>query len=138
MSFAKVSRVVYKQYKQFFRFVIVGVINTGINYLVFNGLCKLVGINYTISYAIGYAAAIINSFILNKVWTFGNRENKKTTYQFIQFVIINIISLCVSTGGLVVCVKYLGLTKSIGFMIAISISLMINYICFKLWVFKNR
>jgi len=41
----------------------------------------LAGINYILSSFTGYTAGVINSFVLNRSWTFHN-NNKKVTVQF--------------------------------------------------------
>ena len=55
---------------QFFKFGIVGVSNTIVHYLTFIILLKLVGIHLILASTIGYLFGVINSFLLNRTWTF--------------------------------------------------------------------
>ena len=80
----------------FFRFIIVGVINTLVGYGVMFGLYNLAGLHamgdagYWISSAANYVIGSIVSFFLNKHFTFRNQE--KGSGVVIRFVIN--ISVC--------------------------------------------
>ena len=80
----------------FFRFIVVGVINTLVGYGVMFGLYNLAGLHawgdtgYWISSAANYVVGSIVSFFLNKHFTFRNRE--KGAGVVIRFVVN--ISVC--------------------------------------------
>lgn len=80
----------------FFRFIVVGIINTLVGYGVMFGLYDLVGLHtwgdpgYWISSAANYVVGSIVSFFLNKHFTFRSREKGK---QVVIRFIIN-ISVC--------------------------------------------
>ena len=80
----------------FFRFIVVGVINTLVGYGVMFGLYNLAGLHtwgdagYWISSAANYIIGSIVSFFLNKHFTFRNRE--KGAGVVIRFVVN--ISVC--------------------------------------------
>ena len=80
----------------FFRFILVGVINTLVGYGVMFGLWNLAGLHtwgdvgYWISSAANYVIGSIVSFFLNKHFTFRNRE--KGSAVVVRFVIN--ISVC--------------------------------------------
>jgi len=80
----------------FFRFVLVGVINTLVGYGVMFGLWNLAGLHlwgdfgYWISSAANYVVGSIVSFFLNKHFTFRNRETGSGVV--IRFILN--ISLC--------------------------------------------
>lgn len=55
---------------QFVKFIMVGVLNTGLTLIIIY-LCKSVlGINEYVSNLVGYVAGVINSFLWNKNWVF--------------------------------------------------------------------
>lgn len=56
------------------KFLIVGVINTVVGTLIMFGLYNLAGCSYWVSSAANYTLTSILSFVLNKYFTFGNRE----------------------------------------------------------------
>lgn len=61
--------------KQAIKYGIVGVANTLITALVIWVMMKLFGCSSVLSNAVGYAAGVINSFFLNKQWTFKAKGN---------------------------------------------------------------
>lgn len=63
---------------RFARFCAVGVSNTLIT-LVTIFLCKdLLGVNAYVSNAVGYVAGLVNSFLLNRAWTFRSHGRMHT------------------------------------------------------------
>ena len=73
---------------QFIKFLLVGVLNTGIDFGVLNLLMFSTGITsgfyYPIFKAISFICGVINSYIWNKRWTFqkGNKLGKKEFSKF--------------------------------------------------------
>lgn len=67
----------------FIRFVIVGVLNALINWIIFF-ILNNIGIYYIISNLIAYSIATINSYFWNSKWVFNNEEDRvKTSLKFI-------------------------------------------------------
>jgi len=127
-----------ENYKHLIRFAIVGVINTAVDFGIYSLCVGLLHIYYMIAQVLGYYAGIINSFILNKFWTFESREiNKKTTGQFIRFIIVNALSFGAAFLGLWLLVDNLSVNKYIAKIITIAISQTINFLGYKLWVFRK-
>lgn len=88
--------------KQVGKFAIVGVINTLVDvvilnilvYLGFTAVFIIFQQEFLIANVISVAVAIINSFILNKFWTF--QANGESLYlQIIKFLVITIIGMFV-------------------------------------------
>lgn len=63
-----------KVHIQFLKFIGVGVMNTAISLsIIYAGMAF--GLNYKMANIIGYIAGMINSFIWNKKWVFGSKNN---------------------------------------------------------------
>ncbi len=146
--------------KHMIRFSIVGVSNTIIDFLAFTMLFSVLGLGYIPSQILGYSAGILNSFVFNKKWTFGDnnkpdkkigkklekrteskpekRTEKKTAYEFVQFVVINVISLSASVIGMDLLVRYVNVNVFLSKILVILISQIINFLSYKLWVFSPR
>ncbi|MCL5094228.1 MAG: GtrA family protein [Patescibacteria group bacterium] len=88
-----------KLLKQISKFASVGVLNTAIDFLVFNLLVKL-GVNVIISSVISMTLAITNSYILNKFWTFQDKTKTNITEQASFFVIVSLVGLLLSNSVL--------------------------------------
>ncbi|ERK32010.1 GtrA family protein [Clostridium intestinale] len=119
--------------KEFIKFGIVGVSNTLITFVVYNILLKL-GINYLVANIIGYICGMINGFIWSKNWVF--RVSKESKMYFIKFALVNLLSLAVSTGLLMVLVKKLSFNSTIAQLITTCITVVINYLLNKIYTFK--
>ena len=80
------SQISMKSAVQFAKYVTVGLLNTAVT-LVVIFLCKsILGINPYLSNAIGYICGLLNSFIWNKRWVFGQQKGK-WHYQAIKFAL---------------------------------------------------
>lgn len=83
------------------KFIIVGLINTAINLAVLNVLIWStglghVGVSYAVFQGIGFLVASLNSYILNKQWTFQETNVQRSTAEFVQFLGISGIGLCIN------------------------------------------
>ena len=119
-------------------FCVVGGINTavdtGIYLLIFHFIINQTKELDFVAYIPGYIAGIICSFVLNKIFTFRDKGNTKT--QWFPFLIVNAISLLVGLG----CKELLILANIIGGwgkIITIPVTLAINYLGSKIFVFKK-
>jgi len=83
---------------EFIRFGIVGFTNTVLDYGVMNCLMLILKVNQGIGFSliklISITLAVIESYYLNKYWTF--RVKKTNTQQFAQFVTLSIITIGVN------------------------------------------
>lgn len=124
--------------KRFIRFVAVGIMNTLVDFVFYSICVGLLNLHYNIGQVVGYSAGVLNSFIMNKFWTFENKEvNAKTTQQFIQFVVVNIVSLGITLLGLRMVIDGLKVNKYIAKLIVTLVAQLVNYFGYKLWVFKK-
>ena len=135
---SKIKELLAK-YKSFIRFAIVGVINTLVTIGV-NTICNNVFmLHLQVSWVIGTAAGITNSYIMNTLWTFESKggSKQKNTVQMIKFVAVNLVSLGATTLALTYLVENRGVNKNIAQFPMIVISQLINYSGYKFWVYKK-
>jgi putative flippase GtrA len=129
--------------KHMVRFSIVGVSNTIIDFVAFTILFSVLGLSYIPSQILGYSVGVFNSFIFNRKWTFGDnrpdkKTGKKTIYEFMQFVVINVISLTTSVIVMDILVRYVNMNVYLSKVLVIMIAQIINFLSYKLWVFSPR
>jgi putative flippase GtrA len=123
--------------KELSRFSIVGVLNTFMDFAVFTIFQSLLGVSYVLSQVAGYSVGITNSFIFNKNWTFNGRTaNKKTAYEFIQFLSINLISLIITVLFMKLLVHDFNFNVYLSKIIVTLIAQVTNFLGYKLWVFN--
>ena len=85
------------------KFLIVGVINTAINLVVLNLLILATaqgrsGIWFTIYQTIGFLLATVNSYLLNKYWTFDGTKNKSVS-EYTVFFFVSFVGLLLNVGA---------------------------------------
>ena len=121
-----------KKYKQFFRFVLVGLLSTLLNFMFYQ-LLNYFNIQIELSAVIAYLIGLICSFIFGKTWVFENNSNK-IKKQFFKFILIYMTSLILYT--LIISYFNDDYGKTYSWLFAISISTLINFFGSKYAVFK--
>lgn len=139
--------------KQFSKFVIVGGINTAIDFAVLNTLVFMSGITsgagLFVLNCISFSVAVVNSYYMNKRWTFKEAaagiEDKNAGVQFSQFFIVSLIGITINGLILTGITSYItapfGLSDqlwvNVAKLVATGASLVWNFIGYKLFVFKK-
>lgn len=149
------------------KFAIVGLINTGIDFIVlyslvylhFDAQIHIFGFPFLIANIISVTIAMINSYFMNKYWTFQSKEKKNAVEEALKFFFITIIGMYVinqlvfnffysywlwPTNLVVSIVHFIHIysldnfvSLSFAKVLAILASLTWNFIFYKLWVFKK-
>ena len=134
---------------QFIKFLLVGVLNTGIDFGVLNLLMFSTGITsgiyYSVFKAISFICGVTNSYIWNKRWTFkkGKSLEKK---EFSKFFIISLMSFGVNICVASILVNIIGpiggispyVWANISALAAAGFTTLINFFGYKYLVFKDK
>ncbi|WP_165867482.1 GtrA family protein [Paenibacillus pinisoli] len=127
--------------KQFVSFAVIGGLNTLIDMAVFT-LLIVAHTHYSIAQVAAYAAGMLNSYIMNSVFTFrsetaesGKRGGAK---RMLRFVVWNLCMLGVSLLLLIAAAEWLGLHELIGKAIVTLLVVALNFYGSKRWVFAGR
>jgi len=138
---------------QFAKFVVVGFLNTAIDFGVLNLLSITTGLTSGILLGgvnvPGFTLAAINSYFWNKYWVFKKKEpgEQKNIYkEILSFAIVIIIGAVLNGGVVVLLTTYVsplgGMTAerwlNIAKVGATVISLVWNFVGFKLIVFRSK
>ena len=137
-----------KQLRQVFRFGLVGGLNTLIDLLVLNALLLLFPATNTLtllSYnSLAYSIGAINSFLLNKYWTFGHRQPIMRK-EVIRFVITTLCSIALSNVIIWLASKLLHplhvsplLWANASKVFAIFGTVLVSYLGMRFWVFVKK
>ena len=121
---------------QFFKFSAIGILNTGLHYGVFMVLYGLAEINYLIASTAGYCVGMINSYFMNRRWTFAS-DSDRVLGQLTRFVAVNVLALGTNAGLLYSLVTIINLQPQIAQIGAIIGSMSVNFICNKFWTFGS-
>ncbi len=79
------------------RFGIVGAVGTVVDFGIFNILLHFTTIQPIIASAISFSCAVVNNFILNRIWTFPDARQKTIIKQLVQFGFVSVIGLIIRT-----------------------------------------
>ncbi len=139
--------------KQFSKFIIVGGVNTGIDFAVLNSLIFLTGFTsgwqIFVLNCISFSVAVVNSYYMNKRWTFkeaaAGLATKDSSVQFSQFFVVSLIGITINglilTGITTYIAAPFGLSDQLwanfAKLVATGASLVWNFIGYKLFVFKK-
>jgi len=121
---------------QFMRFGIVGVLNTAVQFLVFVLLFRVLHVPMILASGLGYIAGIVNSYLLNRTWTFKVRRRRETR-EFLRFVAVNILAMGVNLGTLKFLVATWAVVPEVAQILAIGASLVVNFAGNKWWTFRE-
>ena len=126
-----------RDFIQFLKFIIIGIINTLVNLFVFYILTDIIKIYYMVSAVIAFIFAVTNSFILNKTWTFKESLNYKTSSKYLKFIIISVIALIFNLILLYILVEYFAINHMIAQIAGVFLNFLINFFGNRLWTFKK-
>jgi putative flippase GtrA len=79
------------------RFGAVGIANTALDIALFSFLTLVAGAPAVAANVVSYPAGIGLSFVLNRVWTFRDRDRQRAWRQLILFAAGSLVGLAVST-----------------------------------------
>ncbi len=133
--------------RQITKFIIVGGLNTFLDFAILNFLIASSGITAGLGFSffkgISFLVAVTNSYFWNKYWTFESSGKKEL--EFIQFVVVSTIGLFINVGVASFIVNSIGpvgsisptLWANIGALIATAASLIWNFLGYKFIVFRK-
>ncbi len=87
--------------REVLKFVVVGAINTVLDLLVLNVLLVVShqgqrASSFSIFKAISFLVAVVNSYLMNKYWTFAGNTSRDARVEFGQFVAVSLVGLAVN------------------------------------------
>ena len=143
-----------KTFWQMVKFAIVGVLNTLVDFAVFQTLNLTLGWVYA-AQVLGYTFGVINSYLWNSNWTF-REQRTRSLKEMGLFLLVNIASLGVSLGMMWLLREVFGVTNewvaqwmpaalagfikgdTIAKLIATVFAIAVNYLGNRLFVFKKK
>lgn len=148
----KFTRRLVKLIRQFSKFVLIGFLNTAIDFTILNLLMWLTGIYkgrwIFLLNVISFSVAVVNSYLWNKFWVFKAREadqTKEIVSEFSQFIVIAVIGMIINSLIVFSITTFIppvfGLNPQVwanlAKALATGVSLLWNFTGYKLIVFKK-
>jgi len=134
---------------QWAKFFLVGTLNTFVDLGVLNGLILISGIAvgpwYSVFKGISFLVATLNSYLWNKHWTFGKREEVFAPKEYSKFLIVVIIGFFINVGIASFVVNIIGpqfgmgtkMWANVGAFTAVLFAWIWNFLGSKFIVFKK-
>ena len=122
------------------RFFTVGATGLGVNYLASLLFSSSLDMWYIHSTILGIIFSISSNFILNKYWTFEDRDftPKRTVIQYGKFVGFSSIGALIQLGMVYHLVDGLSLSYPIALVLAVGTAAFSNFVLNKKWTFKEK
>lgn len=112
--------------RQFIRFAIVGGTSFTINAVILNVLVVFAHLGVVLANALGFCVAVINSYLLNKYWTFRDIR-RPTISQFTVFVVVAVIGLGLASLLMWIMAVKIGLNRNLALVITTLIVMIWNF-----------
>ncbi len=127
--------------RQFVKYAIVGVMNVAIFLTIFNVMLVL-DLPPLAANAIAFSISSINSFILNKIWSFRDQRRHAVLRQYFVFVFFTLIGLGLNSGVfsllLIPLDRFGTLGKNAAALGSLPVSIVWNFTTYRRWTFKDR
>ena len=127
-------RFIKKNNLQIFKFIVSGVIASGINFLVYNSI-YLIFKNLVIASFCGYFIGIIFSYALAKIWVFRNRSRQNLLKSFPTFCLIYCLGAIEMSFVIVLLNQFLN-NYRIVWLFGAFIGALNNYLGVKFFLFR--
>ena len=128
-NFSRLTRL------RFVRFCITGGLNTLVDFGVFWCLTALLAVNPYLAQVLSYSAGILNSYCINRTWTFGS-QNRFFSGEMVRFLAVNLIVLAASVGTIALFTGQLGLPVLLAKLFTTGITIVLGFALNRLLVFR--
>ncbi|MGD0709487.1 MAG: GtrA family protein [Anaerolineaceae bacterium] len=142
-----------KELGRFVKFMLIGGLGTVIDFGIFNLLADLFAVPPIIASICSFSCAVINNFVLNRLWTFKDSRTKTMAQQFVQFVIVSVIGLAIRTPFLAWLIKVFTniattsfhfsqntttlVANNLALACVVGVVMIWNFIANRLWTFND-
>lgn len=115
------------------KFMLVGVFNTVISYLVFFVLFRGLNLVYFLASFFAYFAGLLNSYYWNLRWTFKEKHSGKIMS---RFLLVNFIALSTKLLLMYLMVGILNINELTSELLAMILSIILNFLGNNFWTFR--
>ena len=122
---------------RFVRFCVTGGLNTLVDFVVFFLLTSSLNWPVIPSQVLSYSAGILNSYCINRCWTFQTR-NRFFSREMLLFIGINLAVLGVSVLSVWALTSRIGLGVLLSKLCTTALTMVLGFILNRLVVFRNR
>lgn len=122
-------------WSQFAQFAVVGCAATALQYVVLVLLVQRFGVNAQYSSAIGFGCGAVLSYLLNRQWTFESTGPHGRLV--VRFALMVAAGFCLNSALMYSGMRMLGLYYLFAQCIATAVTLAMNFLVSRIWVFRD-
>lgn len=126
-----------KLIEQIFKFGIVGVICTILDYAIMIVLKELFNVHYLIASGIGFSVSVVVNYVLSMKYVFQGKEGTDKRKEFISYIILSVIGLGLDQLTMGFMVEILGVWYVIAKAFSTGVAMVYNFISRKLLIEKK-
>lgn len=119
---------------QYMRFALVGASNTLLSTGVYVGLVQL-RVPYLVASGLAFALGALNSYVLNRRWTF--RSRGRPVPEVARFACVQAVGLAVNLILLAAFVRGAGLSHLLGQLLAFPLASVVTFALSRQWAFRD-
>ena len=119
---------------QWLRFVAVGVTNTLLSTAVLAGLFHL-GVHYLLASTLAFMVGALNSYTLNRRWTFRSRARRAP--ELARFVCVQAVGLGVNLALLTGLVEVVSIPHVVAQLLAFPVASVVTFALSRQWAFRS-
>jgi putative flippase GtrA len=123
--------------RQFVKFGVVGFASFLIDYGLYMLFTRVFGVYYLTAKISSFCIAAVNSYLLNRAWTFRSRDPDRLR-QGAQFLVVASIGAGLNAGIMYVLHGRLRFNDQIAFVVATGIVMFWNFLVNRAWTFRHR
>lgn len=127
-----------KLISQIFRFGIVGVVCTIIDFGVMIFLKEIVDVHYLFASGISFAVSVVINYLLSMRFVFRGKKDSSKVKEFIIFVVLSIIGLGINQVIMWISVDGIGISYVLSKVGATGIVMVYNFITKKIFLEEKR
>ena len=122
---------------QFINFSMVGIINLFLSYFLYVA-CIYVGLHHQIANQVSFWLSVLNGYILNKYIVFNKKNSDNTQIERIKYFTVYGFNYVLGIGLLYLYIDKLKINPYLAPIVSIPITVPLNYLLNRKWVFKKE
>ncbi|MBR1942926.1 GtrA family protein [bacterium] len=126
-----------KTIKQLFKFGITGLINNGISLGVYYIVIFINAKWYLFGSVLGFLVSVLNAYFMNSKFVFKEKKEDNSKKQIVKTYILYTLNLVLGLAILYISVEKLHISEKIAPFVSLTITVPINFLANKIWVYKE-
>lgn len=123
--------------RQFVKFGVIGVFNTGVDFGIYFTLTRGVdffSVHKLLANALSFTVAVIGAFILNRSWTFRVRDGRAAR-QFVKFILVYLVGFTLNQSALHAAISVFAIHDIFGKLAGLFLNFSWNFFASRWWAF---